>query len=101
MYLSVVNVKPLENYQLWLKFENEEEKIFSMKPYLELGRFQELKDERLFKTVRICFDSIEWENHLDLDPEILYQESEDKPGISSPFMMAGVNASQKIMGDKK
>ena len=46
-----------------------------MKPYLQLGIFQELKDISLFKTVRTSFDSIEWENEADLDPEILYQDS--------------------------
>jgi hypothetical protein len=46
-----------------------------MKPYLDFGLFQELKDLRLFKTVRTSFDTIEWENEADLDPELLYQKS--------------------------
>ena len=74
MYLSVVEVKPLENYYLWLRFENNEEKIFDIKPYLEIGKFQELKNKDLFNTVKISFDSIEWSNHLDLDPKLLYKE---------------------------
>ena len=72
---SYKNVRPLENYHLLLKFENNEEKIFDVNPYLNLGKFKELKNEELFQTVRVCFDSIEWENHLDLDPELLYQKS--------------------------
>jgi len=79
MYLSVKNVKPLDNYSLLLTFENEEEKIFDIKPYLEIGKFKELKDEKLFKTVKVSFDSIEWDNELDLDPELLYQKSKNKP----------------------
>jgi hypothetical protein len=78
MYLSIKEVKPLEDYNLLLKFENNEEKIFDVKPYLEIGKFQELKDENLFKSVKICFDSIEWDNQLDLDPELLYQKSHNK-----------------------
>ena len=70
MYLSIKEVKPLEDYNLLLKFENNEEKIFDVKPYLEIGKFQELKDENLFKSVKICFDSI--------DPELLYQKSHNK-----------------------
>ena len=46
-----------------------------MKPYLDFGIFQELKDIRLFKTVKTSFDSIEWNNEADFDPEILYQKS--------------------------
>ena len=75
MYLAVKDVKPLEDYYLLLKFENNEEKIFDVKPYLEIGKFKELKNKKLFKTVRVSFDSIEWDNQLDLDPELLYQKS--------------------------
>ncbi|MDP2366583.1 MAG: DUF2442 domain-containing protein, partial [Ignavibacteria bacterium] len=39
------------------------------------GIFSELKEERLFKSVRVSFDSIEWSNGADLDPEILFNES--------------------------
>jgi len=75
MYLSVMDVKALDDYRLLLKFENEEERIFDINPYLEIGKFQELKNKKLFKTVRISFDTIEWDNGLDLDPELLYQKS--------------------------
>jgi len=75
MYLAVKDVKPLDNYFLLLKFENEEEKLFDVKPYLDIGKFKELKDETLFKSVKISFDSIEWDNQLDLDPELLYLKS--------------------------
>lgn len=46
-----------------------------MKPYLDLGIFQELKDLKLFNTVKTSFDTIEWANEADLDPELLYQKS--------------------------
>jgi hypothetical protein len=75
MYLAVIEVEPLSNYQLLLTFENGEKRIFDMKPYLDKGIFKELKDERIFKSVRISFDSIEWCNKADIDPEILYEKS--------------------------
>lgn len=75
MYLSVIGVKPLKDYQLLLTFENGEKKIFDMKPYLDQGIFKELKDERMFRSVRVSFDSIEWNNHADIDPEVLYEKS--------------------------
>jgi hypothetical protein len=76
MYLAVKEVKPQDNYLLLLTFENGEKRQFDVKPYLHLGIFQELKDERLFKTVRKSFDTIEWENEADFDPEFLYEKSE-------------------------
>jgi len=75
MYLSVKSVKPLDGYKLLLEFENNEERIFDVTPYLDLGKFSELKDVALFNSVAVSFDTIGWSNHLDLDPELLYQES--------------------------
>lgn len=46
-----------------------------MKPYLEKGIFQELKNENLFRTVKVSFDSIEWSNGADIDLEVLYDDS--------------------------
>jgi hypothetical protein len=75
MYFAVTEVTPLENYNLRLKFKNGEEKIFDMKPYLEKGIFKELKDESVFKTAKVSFDTVEWANEADIDPEILYKDS--------------------------
>jgi hypothetical protein len=75
MYLAIKDVKPQDNYLLLLTFENGEKRQFDMKPYLDFGIFQELKDLRLFKTVKTSFDSIEWDNEADFDPEILYHKS--------------------------
>ena len=76
MYLAVKEVKPQEDYLLLLTFENGEKRQFDMKPYLDFGLFQELKDLRLFRTVKTSFDSIEWDNEADFDPEVLYQKSQ-------------------------
>ena len=75
MYLAVKNVIPVEDYQLLLTFENGEKRQFDMKPYLNIGIFQELKDLDLFKTVKTSFDTIEWANEADMDPEMLYLKS--------------------------
>jgi len=75
MYYRVTEVHPDKDYRLILEFENGETKVFDMKPYLETGIFKELKDEAVFKTVRVSFDSIEWANEADFDPEFLYDES--------------------------
>jgi len=76
MYLVVKDVKPVKDYQLVLTFENGEKRKFDMKPYLETGIFRELKDTDQFNTVHLSFDTIEWNNEADLDPEDLYKYSE-------------------------
>lgn len=75
MYLAVVKVKPLDNYKLKITFKNDEVRVFDMKPYLEKGIYKELKDEEKFKTVKVSFDSVEWCNQADIDPEFLYEKS--------------------------
>ncbi|MBP6611251.1 MAG: DUF2442 domain-containing protein [Paludibacter sp.] len=75
MYLAVVQVEPLPNYHLKLTFINGIIRVFDMNPYLHLGIFEELKDLEMFNTVRVSFDTIEWENGADLDPEMLFSES--------------------------
>ncbi len=75
MYLAVKDVKPQDDYKLLLTFANNEVKFFDVSEYLNIGKFKELKEKTLFKSVRVHFDSIEWANKLDLDPELLYNKS--------------------------
>jgi hypothetical protein len=75
MYPAIVQVKPAEDYHVVLFFANGEVRRFDMKPYLENGLFVQLKDRRLFDSVKVSFDTIEWNNQLDFDPEILYEKS--------------------------
>ena len=76
MYIGVKAVVPQDNYMLLLTFENNEKRLFDMKPYLNYGPvFRALKDTALFRSVRVTFRSVEWANHADLDPEILYPNS--------------------------
>lgn len=72
MYPGVIKVEPAENYFLRLYFDNGEKKLFDVKPYLNTGLFTELTDIKHFNTVRVSFDTIIWENGIDIDPEILY-----------------------------
>ena len=75
MYLAIKDVKPINNYKLILTFADDSVKMFDMKPFLEKGTFKELRDETLFKTVKVSFDTIEWSNGIDVDPETLYEDS--------------------------
>lgn len=75
MYLGIKDVKALEGYKLLLTFENDEVREFDMTDYLDRGIFKELRDYRLFRQVKVSFDSIEWPNGADFDPELLYESS--------------------------
>ncbi|MGL6169544.1 MAG: DUF2442 domain-containing protein [Fusobacteriaceae bacterium] len=75
MYIGVKKVIALKDYKLQLIFENDETKIFDVSPYLDKGVFKTLKDINIFNSVRVAFDSIEWSNGVDIDPETLYEDS--------------------------
>jgi hypothetical protein len=76
MYPAVKEVIPGNDYTLLLTFDNGDKRKFDMKPYLNLGIFRELKDVSKFNSVRVSFDSIEWCNEADFDPEVLFKNSE-------------------------
>jgi len=75
MYLGVKDVKPLPDYKVLLTFENLEKRIFDVSPYLNTGVFRDLLDNSQFQTVHVSFDTIQWNNGADLDPEVLYRDS--------------------------
>jgi hypothetical protein len=70
----IKKVHPNEDYTLSILFDNNEEKIFDVKPYLEKGIFKQLKDRRIFNSVKPFLGSIQWQNGLDFCPDTLYLE---------------------------
>lgn len=59
MMPKAIKVKPLEKYMLEIVFDNSELKIFDVRPYLKFKQFKKLKNERVFRKVRIGGLSIE------------------------------------------
>lgn len=76
MYPSVKSVTPTEDYLLSIDFDNGESGILDMKPYLDFGVFQRLRERNAFSRVRVSFDTIEWDSGIDLDPEFVYNKSQ-------------------------
>ncbi|MBX3629994.1 MAG: DUF2442 domain-containing protein [Nitrosomonas sp.] len=74
MYPSVKHVVPAEDYTLSIDFDNGERGTLDMKPFLDFGVFQRLKDRAAFNRVRVVFDTVEWDTGIDLDPEFVYRK---------------------------
>jgi hypothetical protein len=66
---------PNPDYTVNIIFDNGEEKIFDVKPYLTKGIFKELSNLKLFNSVRPCLGSIKWKNGQDFCPDTLYLAS--------------------------
>ncbi len=77
MYPAVKEVIPGDNYILSVIFENGEKGRLDMKPILDFGIFQRIKDYEAFKKVRVTFDTIAWDCGVDLDPEFVYNKSKE------------------------
>ena len=69
-------VKPNPDYTLTLVFTNNEVRRFDVRPYLDMGIFQALKDPRIFNSVRPFLGSIRWQGGQDFCPDTLYLESD-------------------------
>jgi len=72
---SVTHVQVREGFQLELKFNTGETRLFDARPYLDRGIFQQLKDPALFKQAYVAFDTVCWPGNLDIAPETLYDRS--------------------------
>ena len=70
-------VQPNKDFTLKLTFDNNETKVFDMKPYLDYGVFRELKDLSLFYSVKPFFGTVRWQNEQDFCPDTSYLESID------------------------
>jgi len=72
-FWEVKEVEARDDHTLVLTFKDGERKLFDVKPYLDRGIFRELRDLAMFKTARVCFDTVAWANDADFDPEGLYE----------------------------
>lgn len=75
---KAIDVKVLENYQLEILFDNNQIKIFNVKPYFKFKIFKELEDINKFNKVKVSGLSIEWDNGADICPDELYNNSIEK-----------------------
>ena len=75
MIPRVVEVRALENYRLWLRFEDGASGFVDLRGELWGPMFEPLRDKDLFAQVAIHPDleTVTWPNGADLAPEFLYR----------------------------
>ncbi|MBL0174153.1 MAG: DUF2442 domain-containing protein [Ignavibacteria bacterium] len=69
---AVTSVVARDDFTLHVVFENGESGVLDMKPYLDFGVFRSIGTLAAFKSVRVAFDTVEWGNGIDLDPEFVH-----------------------------
>jgi hypothetical protein len=67
-YLRVTYAEPREDYVLYLKFNNGEERLYNFAPLLEYPVFKPLKDKAVFNSVALDGSTTVWlDRTIDLD----------------------------------
>lgn len=72
--LKVSGVRAMENYRLWVRFNNGTAKIFDFTDELKSPGFAPLKDKNVFESVYIDYGVPVWKDgEIDIAPEYLYK----------------------------
>ncbi|NJR51654.1 MAG: DUF2442 domain-containing protein [Leptolyngbyaceae cyanobacterium CSU_1_3] len=82
MLKDIVAIKPLEDYQLSLRFEDGLEGVVDVSQLIQFsGIFAPLQDRAYFTAAQIHpeLGTIVWENGADLDPDVLYALVANRP----------------------
>jgi len=74
MYSKPIEIKPLEPYKIWIKFEDNLEGIIDLNFLAKQGIFNKWDENSLFNNVYINSEtfSIAWDDELELCPNTLY-----------------------------
>lgn len=72
--IKISGVRPMENYKLWVRFNNGVAKIFDFTPIIDSPAFSPLKDKDVFNSVYIDYGVTVWKDgEIDIAPEYLYE----------------------------
>ena len=74
MHPAVTSVECKERHVLSITFDNGENGLLDMTPYLNFGIFKKIQDPNIFETVHVSFDTIAWSSGADLDPAFVYEK---------------------------
>jgi len=75
-YPKVISVQPIDNYQLIVKFSNQQYRRYDVKPLLTQDMFAPLKNIALFKNVQIEQGgyAISWNEDIDISEYELWKK---------------------------
>ena len=86
MIPKVVEVRPMEGYKLWLRFQDGVCGTVDLSGELWGPMFEPLKDNALFAqaTIHPELETVTWPNGADLAPEFLYQAAQQRVASDAP-----------------
>ncbi|MDR1831725.1 MAG: DUF2442 domain-containing protein [Fusobacteriaceae bacterium] len=72
---KILSASPLDQFRLYLVYENGENRIFDVSPYISGEWFGRLADRQYFKTAHLNGVTVEWADGQDIAPHELYELS--------------------------
>ncbi len=72
----VIEVNARKDFTIEILFSNKERRIFDVKPYLDKGIFQDLKNSEIFNSVKVDNGSVSWAGGQDFCPDTLYLDGQ-------------------------
>lgn len=70
-----IEVQALEDFLLYIEFQNGEKKIYDMKEMLKFDYYKNLRNREIFKTVCVYGITLKWSTGEDIAPEKIYFDS--------------------------
>jgi len=70
-----IAVKPQPDFTLLVTFDNDEKRVFDVKPYFDFAPYRELRNWAIFDTVKPTGLSVAWLHGQDICPDDLYYNS--------------------------
>lgn len=71
----VKDVTPHKDYTLTITFANGEVKQYDASPLLDIPIYEPLKNLALFLSAKAAFDTVVWNDDIDIAPEHLFEAS--------------------------
>lgn len=71
----VSEVTANDNFELFITFNNGEQRKFDAKQLFDLKVFEPLKNLAFFKSVKVRFGTVVWPRDIDYCPDTLYMQS--------------------------
>lgn len=79
MHWDVIEVKPLGNRTLAVKFADGLSGTIRLTPAYCTGVFSALLDDKLLELATVHYGAVTWPNGLDLAPDTMYEEIRQNP----------------------